>query len=214
MRALSLVIAMAFWNSNGFAQGNTTLAEYFEGRQVNVKIDMPATKDGVDIRPNSSEPLKFSEYATRLKQHGIGVRSGEKAMITKLKVKPDHIELQLGSGGFGTVWDLVQTVVVAPPVPKSKREKNTERDLKNATDPETRKTLQAKSDRLEQDRRRDERLLQTLAAGQRDAKRAEAEERARETGSRLNIYLPQPINEADLTPDALKQMLAAYLEFE
>ena len=175
---------------------------------------MPSTKDGVDIYLKTNQPFKFSEYANRLKQHGLGLRSGETVVITKVKVKEQHIEFQLGGGGYGTVTDSLGTIVAPPPVSMSEREKNAERNLKNATDPETRKDLQAKVDRLRNERRREERLLAAMAQAQRDAKRAQAEEKALDTGSRFNIRFPAEIAKADLTPEVLKQALAQYLEFE
>lgn len=214
MRTLILVLAMLLSGSEAFAQNEAALAEYFQGQRVKLKIDMPSTKDGVDIYPKTNQPFKFSEYASRLKQHGLGLRSGETVMITKVKVKEQHIEFQLGGGGYGTVTDSLGTIVAPPSVRKSEREKNAERDLKNATDPETRKDLQAKAARLRNERRREERLLAAMAQGQRDAKRAQAEEKAPATGSRFNIRFPAEIAQADVTPEVLKQALAQYLEFE
>ena len=185
MRTLIMVLATLLSGSEAFAQLEASLAEYFEGQQVKLKIDMPSTKDGVDIYPNANQPLKFSEYASRLKQHGLGLRSGDTVMITKVKIKDKHIEFQLGGGGYGTVTDSLGTIVAPPPVPKSEREKNAERDLKNATNTETRKDLQAKLDRLRNERRREERLLTAMTQGQRDSKGAQAEEKALNTGSRF-----------------------------
>lgn len=91
------------------AQNEKELRDAFEGRMVVVKIDMPATQLGIDIHPDYEHPLDFRKYGNLLKQYGIGVQSGQQIMITKVKLKGDHIELQLGGGGFGTFADLLAT---------------------------------------------------------------------------------------------------------
>ncbi len=56
-------------------------------------------------------------------------------MITKLKVKDKHIEVQLGGGGYGTVGDETDSSVSVPNLSKSIREKNLEDELKGENDP-------------------------------------------------------------------------------
>ena len=213
MRTLILVLATLLPTSRAFAQSEQDLAQYLEGKQVRVKIDMPSTKDGIDIYANSPEPIKWSDYASRLKQHGRGLRAGDNAVITGVKVKDKHIEIHLGGGGYGTLGDSLKTVVVAPPLSKTDREKDLERDVKNAKDAETRKDLQKKLDRARNDRQREQRILTTLAQGQQADKKAHAEDKAAETGSRFNIRFAKEITSSDLSPDAVKQALDAYLEF-
>src|SRR6267143_1838162 len=87
------------------AQTEADLKRYFEGKHVTLMMDMPATKDGVNVYPEREQPLNYSEYANRLKQHGASVRRGEQIMVTKVKVKDKHIEFQLGGGGYGTAGD-------------------------------------------------------------------------------------------------------------
>src|SRR5512143_2822405 len=45
------------------AQGEDELRDAFEGRMVTVKLDMPATSKGVNIRPQEHRPLDTREYA-------------------------------------------------------------------------------------------------------------------------------------------------------
>lgn len=85
-----------------FGQGENELKRYFEGRKIAVKIDMPATKDGINVYPERNQPLDFGRYSSLIKEYGIGVRDGDQIMITKIKVKDKHIEFQLGR----RVWDI------------------------------------------------------------------------------------------------------------
>jgi hypothetical protein len=70
------------------AQSDGDLKQYFEGRNVTLKLDMPATKDGVNVYPEREQPLNYSEYADRLKRHGISVRRGAMIMITAWSCPP------------------------------------------------------------------------------------------------------------------------------
>lgn len=81
------------------------LKQYFEGKRVTLKIDMPATKNGVNVNPERDRPLDFSDYASRLKRFGTAIRAGESAMVTNVKVKGKHIEFHLDGGGYGTFGD-------------------------------------------------------------------------------------------------------------
>jgi len=85
--------------------GHTELERYFVGRQVMVEIDMPATKDGIDVYPERGGWLDNDRYIDRLKDHGVAIVSGQVETITKVKVKGRHIEVQLGGGGYGTFGD-------------------------------------------------------------------------------------------------------------
>ena len=77
------------------------LRRFFEGKQVVVKIDMPATKNGVDVQVGDPQPMNFKEYSNRLKNAGVALRSGDRVMVTTVKLKDNSIEFQLGGGGVG-----------------------------------------------------------------------------------------------------------------
>jgi hypothetical protein len=126
-----------------FAQTQSDLEQFFEGRKVTVKIDMPATKYGIDIWPERRPPMNFDDYAKRLKQFGTAIREGDSYVITKVKLKRDLIEFQLGGGGFGTVSDDSSTYVSTASPNKTQREKDLERDLKYVTDSDRKKAHEA-----------------------------------------------------------------------
>src|SRR5258705_6824449 len=135
------------------AQSESDLKQYFEGRNVTLKLDMPATKDGVNVYPEREQPLNYSEYANRLKRHGISIRRSDIIMITKVKVKDKHIELQLGGGGYGTIGDETDSSANVSGVSKSRREKNLEDTLKDENDPARRKRIKRELDNLRRDRK-------------------------------------------------------------
>ena len=72
----------------------------FEGKRVTLKIDMPATVAGVDIRPGTARPLDYKVYGDRIKSSGTAIRAGESVIVTLVHVKSDLIEFQLAGGGF------------------------------------------------------------------------------------------------------------------
>src|ERR1700730_8238400 len=88
------------------AQDEATLRKTFEGKRVTVKIEMPASEEGVDVFPGTDRPINFPKLAGRLKKYGTALREGESALVTKVKVKSGVIEIQLGGGGYGTAGDI------------------------------------------------------------------------------------------------------------
>ena len=92
------------------AQDEAQLRRAFEGKRMTVKIDMPASQEGVDVFPGSSRPIDFPKLSGRLKKYGVAIRDGESAMITKVKAKGDLVEIQLGGGGYGTSGDVLASI--------------------------------------------------------------------------------------------------------
>jgi len=92
------------------AQDESQLRRAFEGKRMTVKIDMPASQEGVDVFAGSNRPIDFPKLSGRLKKYGVAIRDGESAMITKVKVKGDLVEIQLGGGGYGTSGDVLASM--------------------------------------------------------------------------------------------------------
>jgi hypothetical protein len=87
----------------GRAESNAaTVESYSTGKQAVVKIDMPGTQKGVDLRFNNPTPMNWKEYSSRIKQFGPAVHKDDTSQVTSIVVKKDMIELQLDGGGFGT----------------------------------------------------------------------------------------------------------------
>ena len=87
------------------AQDEAHLKKALEGKRITLKMDMPATSEGVDVYPGSGRAVDYDKVGKRMKKHGVAIKDGEAARITKIKVKQDLIEVQLNGGGYGTFGD-------------------------------------------------------------------------------------------------------------
>lgn len=68
-------------------QGNGAAVEaYFTGKQVVLKIDMPGTQKGVDLKFNKPSPMDWKEYSSRLKQFGAAIHKGDTVRVTSIVV--------------------------------------------------------------------------------------------------------------------------------
>jgi hypothetical protein len=83
------------------------LADAFEGRAVVVLLDMPATASGVNVYPERRPSLDVGDYRYNLREYGVALSAGTPVVVTKVKVKDDLIEFQLGGGGYGTFLDVL-----------------------------------------------------------------------------------------------------------
>ena len=196
-----------------YAQSEAALREYFEGRTVRVKIAMPGTEDGVDVYPGTAKPIDFPRHASRLKKNGTALRAGDEALVTKVKVKSKLIEFQLDGGGYGTMGDETSSSVGVPDAPKTKREENLESELKREQDPAKRRAIKEELDDLEADRERENARNRASVAEAEESKKANIRQRRLEGGSRFNIRYNAGVPSSALTPDAVKEALAAYVEF-
>ena len=68
-------------------QSEAVLRSFFEGKRVVVKMDMPGDKSGVDIHPESSQPLDWPKIGDRLREYGVALYRGDAVMVTLVKVK-------------------------------------------------------------------------------------------------------------------------------
>lgn len=211
-KLLSLAAIILLAAATAAAQSEAELKNYFEGRHVTLKIDVPATKDGVNLYPERAQPLDYSEYAARLKRHGVSIRRGESIMVTKVKVKSNHVEFQLGGGGYGTFGDETDAHVFVPSTPKTRREKRLEDELKRETDPARRRRLKEEIADLRREREREDRLNEAAAAEAEEARRARIEEKALRGGGRFNIHFsgqePRLLNTRMIT-----EALRKYVDF-
>jgi hypothetical protein len=196
------------------AQSEAALKEYFEGKSVTLKLAMPGTESGVDIYPADAKPLDYPRYAGRLKDNGTAIRAGERAMVTKIRVKSNHIEFQLDGGGYGTMGDDTSPTVSVPSAEKSKRERNLEGELKRETDPERRREIKEEIDDLRKDREREDARNRAEVADATEQKRENIRQRRLEGGTRFNVRYRDALPASTLTPEGLKAALAEYVTFE
>jgi hypothetical protein len=195
------------------AQNPDSLSSYFTGKEVVLKIDMPGTQQGVDLRLNKDNPMNWKEYSNRLKSNGVAIRKGDTARITAFVVKDDRIEFQLDGGGFGTFLDDSNTTVNPRSVEKSDYEKQLERDISNTTDEDRRRQLQRDLDRerSRRERQQDNNRDAAQIASQIKAQKV-ADDRLR-GGSRFNLRWSGSIPADQKNPDAVMKLLADYVSF-
>lgn len=213
MRYLMILLAGALLLS---AQDEPTLRRAFEGQTVVVKVDMPAYRDGVDVYPDASMPVDFRKVASRLKEYGTGVHQGESIMVTKVVVKKDHIEFQLGGGGFGTLSDRLTVAAAASTVPyqyKSDREHDLEQQLKYETNSRERRRLQEQLDDIREDRRQDNQYATVANNQARQMQQQKVKELESQGGSRFNIWYKDGLPQEAKTPEGIMRALAKYVEF-
>ena len=193
-------------------QSEAALKSYFEGRRVTLRMDMPGTSDGVDVRADARRAIDFGRYKDDLKRYGTAFRSGDSATVTLIKMKKDLIEFQLGGGGFGTFGDDTSTSVSLPHVDKSSRERDLEKRVKDEDDREKRPRLERDLDDLRDRRDRENRRIDAERVRLEEQKRERiAEERLR-GGSRFNLRYDDRVP-AGIRPEDVMAALAEYVDF-
>lgn len=195
------------------AQSEEVIRRFFEGKTVLVKVDMPGSERGVDVYPGTSQPVDFPKLAKRLKEFGVAVRRGDEILVTKLKVKKDLIEFQLGGGGFGTMGDDASSSVFIPSAGKSEREKNLEKDIGSMSDASARRKAQEELDQLRRDRARADASSKGAAAQASQLKQANLRQRRAEGGSRFNLRYDPVVPDEAVTPDGIMRALSEYVDF-
>jgi hypothetical protein len=213
LKHLAPVLALLVAPLQLVAQSEAALREYFEGRTVMVKQAMPGTEEGVDIYPGTDKPLDYPKYAGRLKEHGTALRSGESALVTKVKVKSKHIEFQLDGGGYGTMGDETSTNISTAATPKTRREKNLEAELKRQTDPVRKRAIREEIDDLRRDREREDARNRAAVAEAAEHRKENVRQRRLEGGSRFNIRYRDQLPSSALTPEGVTSALAQYVDF-
>jgi hypothetical protein len=204
--ALSFVCQLA-------AQSAGALGEFFEGKQVVVKLDMPGTQQGVDIYPQRPQPLDVKSYGNRMKKFGTSLRNGDSVIITKVKVKDDSIEFQLGGGGYGTAFDDTDSSSHFTPADKSNREKELENKIRNESDSGKRRDMQRELDDLKSSRERRDRRDQAAAEEAASYKQQQINGKRQQGGSRFNIRFDKQKTGDFLTPQAVMTVLAQFIAF-
>jgi hypothetical protein len=189
------------------------LKDVFEGRRVTVRIDMPATKDGVNVHVDNRRPLDVNEYRDDLRRYGVAIRDGESAVVTLVKVKDDLIEFQLDGGGYGTFFDDSDTSADIPYVEKSDRERQLERRIREETDRDRRRQMERELDALRDRRERDNRRIRAERERLSEYKRDRLAFRRLQAGSRFNIRYRNRVP-SDIRPEDIMAALEEYVEFD
>ena len=202
--------------SPALGQTEQALREAFEGRTVTVKIDMPATSTGIEVRPEQEPPIDFRRLGELLKREGTGVHSGQAIMVTKVKAKKNSIEFQLGGGGYGTLGDMLNSSSEsdAHSVGKTSREKQLE-DLIRAESGRGKKKALERELRDARDRRESSNARARAEANQANQLReANIQQVKLRGGSRFTLRFKGDLTPSEyLTPDGLRRALANWVDF-
>ncbi len=213
-KKLPLALSLLGFSCLLHGQSQADLKEYFEGKQVVVKVDMPGDKSGIDLRLDDSRPVDFAEIGRRTKRYGVSIHRGDEVMVTLVKVNKKNIEFQLSGGGYGTAGDSVSSPSISTYVPKSEREKRLEDDVRNEKEPRQKKRLQDQLDDLRHQREREEARLRAEAAQAEILAEAQERNLRLTSGSRFNLWFEDRVPDEALTPGAVKATLADYLDFD
>lgn len=196
------------------AQNEAALRAAFEGKLVSVKVAMPGTSRGVDVFPQQQNAVNWRQVADRIKEDGTSLKIGDQVMVTRVVVKKDHIEFQLGGGGFGTFGDFAGTSRVSADVEsESPREKELKQQIKAATGPTRRKELERELANVRSARERENDKARAQAAQANAALEVNLRAKREQSGSRFNVRYTDGIPPEALTPDGVMAALAPYIDF-
>jgi hypothetical protein len=194
------------------AQNFSNLSQFFEGKQVIVKIDMPGSQQGIDIYPQKGNQMDAKSYGKRMKEFPVSIRNGDMVMVTTVKVKDKSIEFQLARGGFGTFGDDTDTRVKFTPADKSDREKDLERQIANTNDSYQKDRLQRELDYLRHQRERAYSRNRAIAEHVAQEKQYQVNENRARGGSRFNLKYDGKVP-ADISPQDVMTALTQYVSF-
>ena len=133
-------------------------------------------------------------------------------VLTRVRVKDKLIEFQLAGGGYGTFGDDTSASVYVPSVPKSQREKDLERAIKNENDSRRRREMQRELDELRTRREREDARNHANAAAATEVKRDRIAADRLHSGSRFNIRYQEGLPPG-LGPDGVMRALDQYVDF-
>jgi hypothetical protein len=108
---LTLILASIFpvyLHGDASGASKEALTKLLLGKEVKALIQLPATKEGLNVYLRSAGNKRLDERGVDLgalskwlKARGVGVDANEWATITDVKVDKDRVELHLGGGGEG-----------------------------------------------------------------------------------------------------------------
>lgn len=212
-KTIVVAIAVTALTSTAYAQSELALRTAFEGKTVTVKLDMPGTSKGVDVYPLEATPVNFREVADRTKDFAIALKMGQQVMVTKLVVKKDHIEFQLGGGGYGTLGDETGSAATASEAGESKEERQLRDSIKVAANPAKKKAFEKELSNLRNTRERENSRARAEAAQANELRDANIRNKRAQSGSRFNIWYKPTVPAEGMTPNGVMNALKPYLDF-
>lgn len=193
------------------AQNEAALKNAFMGRQVAIRVDMPASHKGVDLRFDRDVPFDLKENSDRIREHDAALKAGDVIQVTYIKVKGDLIEFHLGGGGFN--WFSDTTTKSRTYSQKSVRETDLEKEIKYETDRDRKRRLERDLDYERRDREaRDERNNRDIEEYNARARERDLD-RALKSGSRFNLRFKKNVPPDALTPEGFERYLDPWVDF-
>ncbi len=197
--------------SPALAQNEAALKNAFMGRQVAIRVDMPASHKGVDLRFDREVPFDLKENGDRIREHDAALQAGDLIQVTYIKVKGDLIEFHLGGGGFN--WFSETTTKSGSYSQKTVRETDLEKEIRNETDRDRKRRLERDLDDLRRDREaRDARANRDLEDFNQRARERDMD-RALKSGSRFNLRFKKNVPPDALTPEGFERYLDPWVDF-
>jgi hypothetical protein len=211
---VGLLLAVC-WGVPVFGQTDpSSLEGYFTGKMVVAKIDMPGSEKGVDLAFNKPVVLDPKSYSSSLVTFGVAIHKGDAVQVTKVLVKGDHIEFQLGGGGFGVAGDDTNTVVAPVVVAVSDREKDLVKQIAAEKDAKRKQDLQHDLDQERARRAQQQAMNNNAATVASQMKAQQVMQRRLQGGSRFNLKWQGTVPSDDRDPDTVTKLLADYVDFD
>jgi hypothetical protein len=193
------------------AQNEAALKNAFMGRQVAIRVDMPASHKGVDLRFDRDVPFDLKENSDRIREHDASLKAGDIIQVTYIKVKGDLIEFHLGGGGFN--WFSDTTTKSKTYSQKSVRETDLEKEIKYETDRDRKRRLERDLEYERRDREaRDERNNRDVEEYNARARERDLD-RALKSGSRFNLRFKKNVPPDALTAEGFERYLDPWVDF-
>lgn len=199
--------------STASAQSESALRQAFEGKTVTVKIDMPGTAKGIDLYPLEATPINYREVADRTKDFAVALKMGQSAMVTKIVVKKDHIEFQLGGGGYGTFGDETGDAASYSDAGESKEERKLRDSIKVTPGGATKRALEKELNNLRATRERENSRARAEAAQANELRDANIRNKRAQSGSRFNLWYKPTVPPDGMTPARVMRALQNFVEF-
>lgn len=207
-----VVLAALLFTSPAWAANpqEDALKRAFEGKWVTVRIDLPATHKGLDLRFDREQPVDVAEHNDRLRDYDVAIEEGSRQRVTRIKLKGDMIEFHLAGGGFN--WGSDTTTRTFSATSKSSRENELEKEIKAETDRDRKRRLERERDDLRYEReRRDDRERRQIEEWNRDASERDRD-RSLRSGSRINLRFKKRVPADVVTAEGLERTLAPWVQ--
>lgn len=173
------------------------LGGFFEGKEVIAKIEMPATRAGVNVYPARPAQFDWDDYNLWMDRVGPAIEVGDTVRIAVVRARGQHIEVQIGDGGYGG-GPRVRTEL--------------EREL-NSRMFELRSLLAFATDSARVEGEKELAALQMRLDSVKAAEDVKFREAIRQMGSRFNIRYDAELTDEAMRPEMIMAALQEYLTF-